>query len=503
MRDLRVKVRLTTDTKEATRNTDSARKSFGSLFASLRRGAAGVAAAVAAFAVLTRTLRDASEAAKVQEAAVTRLNVALGQTGGDAVANFSGALQQQAADLQRLGRAGDESLISIQALLLQMGVAPERIRAATEASLDLSSAFGISLEQAARNIGRTVGGLAGELGELIPELKTLQAEGRLAGEGIEFLADKFKGAAAGQIDTYESALNRLNDTLGDTSEALGESQNSPGVVTSMNRLERSVSLLGRAVTDSRLNAGLSSLKSFFIESKRDAVESTVAIGQWLGLLRSSEEIAKSSAAARAELAQTTGRVAQETERLARAEEYVNSLARESLERAKEQTEAQLARLDAQEKFAESLKSLGVTLEAEANEKIRENIDLLRDADLQYRQGAITRADFEAIERAVADANRELNDELKRQNGELDNLSDRFQDAGENARQFGDQVDELTSRLDRGTTAATRFSQVTRSGIVARDRRSQADVDQALAAGNRPFLGGTRIRTANGGSRLLS
>ena len=48
--------------------------------------------------------------------------------------------------------------------LAKLGVPADKLPFATQATLDLAAALNISLESAARNVSKTVGGFAGELG---------------------------------------------------------------------------------------------------------------------------------------------------------------------------------------------------------------------------------------------------------------------------------------------------------------------------------------------------
>ena len=65
------------------------------------------------------------------------------------------------------------------------------------------------------------------------------------------------------------------------------------------------------------------------------------------------------------------------------------------------------------------------------------------------------------------------------------------------------TDRYTEATQRAAQTAERFTRATGGTVTARDRRSRADVEEALRAGRTPFQGGTRIRTADGsGSRLL-
>lgn len=77
---------------------------------------------------------------------------------------------------------------------------------------------------------------------------------------------------------------------------------------------------------------------------------------------------------------------------------------------------------------------------------------------------------------------------------------------EEERRLGDLVranDRYAESAARAARQAESLTRATGGSLTARDRRSQQDVDDAIAAGRQAFLGGTRIRTADGsGSRLL-
>ena len=84
---------------------------------------------------------------------------------------------------------------------------PDLLDDAALAAVNLSKALGISTEAAFRNVGRTMGGFAGELGELVPELKDLSVEALRSGEGIVLLGEKFEGTAEAQRGFAETLEN--------------------------------------------------------------------------------------------------------------------------------------------------------------------------------------------------------------------------------------------------------------------------------------------------------
>lgn len=153
------------------------------------------------------------EASARQEQAEKALEVALGKT--------STALLNQASALQSVTTAGDESLIEQQAFLASLKFTEDQIKEIIPVALDLSAATGISLESAVRNTSKTFSGLAGELGELVPQLRDLTTEEMKAGEAVKVLGELFKGQATKQADTLAGSLEQMSNAVGDAGEAIG------------------------------------------------------------------------------------------------------------------------------------------------------------------------------------------------------------------------------------------------------------------------------------------
>lgn len=86
---------------------------------------------------------------------------------------------------------------------------------ATKAAIGLANATGIDLNAAMRNIAKTTGGYAGELGEIIPELKNFTQEQLQAGKGVEYLSEAFAANLTGAVNTTVGSFERLNTIWGD------------------------------------------------------------------------------------------------------------------------------------------------------------------------------------------------------------------------------------------------------------------------------------------------
>lgn len=153
------------------------------------------------------------QAAARQEQAEKALQVALGRT--------SKALLDQASSLQSVTTAGDEAIIEQQAFLASLKFTEDQIKDIIPVALDLSAATGISLESAVRNTSKTFSGLAGELGELVPQLRDLTKEEMEAGKAVEVLGNLFEGQASKQAETMSGSLDQMNNSIGDAAESIG------------------------------------------------------------------------------------------------------------------------------------------------------------------------------------------------------------------------------------------------------------------------------------------
>lgn len=148
-----------------------------------------------------------------QEQAEKALEVALGRT--------SKSLLDQASALQKVTTAGDEAIIEQQAFLASLKFTEDQIKTILPVALDLSAATGISLESAVRNTSKTFSGLAGELGELVPQLRDLTKEEMEAGKAVEVLGNLFEGQASKQAQTMSGAIEQMSNAVGDAGEAIG------------------------------------------------------------------------------------------------------------------------------------------------------------------------------------------------------------------------------------------------------------------------------------------
>jgi len=151
-----------------------------------------------------------------QEKAARQLQGALrltGQTTDEIVQKF----EKSAAALQKRSIFGDEQIIQQQAFLASLKFTNNQIDQIIEASVELASATGGTLDFAVRNLAKTYSGLTGELGELIPQLRGLDQETLKAGGAVQKSLELFKGSAealsGSKFGKFTQILNKSSDVM--------------------------------------------------------------------------------------------------------------------------------------------------------------------------------------------------------------------------------------------------------------------------------------------------
>ena len=196
--------------KKAKKNINGLNNSLGGLAKKAGLAAAGFFGA----RMLLDGLKQAIDLSAKQELAEKKLEGALGKT--------SQALLDQASALQEVTKYGDEAIIEQQAFLASIGMTEEQIKSILPVAADLASATGLTLESAVRNTAKTFSGLAGELGELVPQVRDLTAEQMKSGEAVKVMGALFEGAASTEVNTMSGAMEQMNNAIGDAAENLGD-----------------------------------------------------------------------------------------------------------------------------------------------------------------------------------------------------------------------------------------------------------------------------------------
>jgi hypothetical protein len=159
-------------------------------------------------------------AAQQQEDALNKLSQALKVSG-----SFSQAAVRDfeafASALQKTSLFGDEVVLGQLAIAKSFGATNEQAKQLVQAAANLSATFGGSLEERVQQLGKTLSGTAGRLGQFIPELQALTQNQLAAGNAIDVVNKKFAGAAANELNTFSGRVTALTNAVSDFQEELG------------------------------------------------------------------------------------------------------------------------------------------------------------------------------------------------------------------------------------------------------------------------------------------
>ena len=215
-KDMNKGAKATNTLKTALDQTGGAASSFaskmGSVASSGGAAAAGITAAILAAKKYIETLKQANEAYEVQEKAEKALQKA---ADNNPYLNRESVqrLKDYASEIQSASNFGDEGTIDVMAQLAVSGRSESEIMKLVAAAADYAAVKHISLESAVQNLNKSYGGLAGELGDLFPEVKALTAEQLKNGEAVDIIAQKYKGFAQEAADSGTQAKNAFGDFM--------------------------------------------------------------------------------------------------------------------------------------------------------------------------------------------------------------------------------------------------------------------------------------------------
>lgn len=256
-------------------------KSLSSIERSFQGLKTVAAAAVGIFAgqQIIKGINATIAAASRQQDAVNSLNTAL-RLSGEFSDQASEDLQKFASALQATSTVGDEAVLESLALAKAFGATNEQAKLVTQAAVELSAATGKSLEEATRQVSKTMGGFAGELGEVNPAIKALTAEQLRAGEAANILISQFGGSAQAQLQTFSGATKQLSNTYGDLLEAFGNIiVNNPALIAAIGTLQN---VLAETISVVAANSdGISELLGLFASAASSSIPALAASFQFL------------------------------------------------------------------------------------------------------------------------------------------------------------------------------------------------------------------------------
>jgi hypothetical protein len=163
---------------------------------------------------------DAVAAFAQAEQSAMRLEMAMAMRGDSGGAE---RLTKFASELQALTGASDDYVKQLAAELAMQGKSEAQIKQILTVAADLSAVTGDDLATSVQELNTTMSGMVGHLGRTIPQLKDLTEEELKAGKAIEVVGKLYAGSAQQMSATSAVAFKRMQETVGDLAEAVGES----------------------------------------------------------------------------------------------------------------------------------------------------------------------------------------------------------------------------------------------------------------------------------------
>jgi len=164
--------------------------------------------------VVTNFFKKTISAAMEAEKAEASLRQQLGYT--------SQALLDQAKALQKLTVYEDDSIISAQARIAAFTKDEEQIKKLTEATLDLASAKGMDLNNAADLLAKSFGSSTNALARYGIEAESAAGSTNRLKQITEGVANLYGGMAQAQAKTFSGRLEQMKNRVKDIEEGIGK-----------------------------------------------------------------------------------------------------------------------------------------------------------------------------------------------------------------------------------------------------------------------------------------
>lgn len=205
-------------TKAGTDSANSFKKPFDEISLSgLTSKILGLAAILGGGALFKKSIDEAIN----QQNAINDLNRALAAS-GQFTAKASEDFQSFASSIQGSSSFSDDFVLKNTALIQSLArLDSDGLKRATRAAVDFSSALGIDLETASRLVGKAASGNIDTFIKYGVAIKKGADSAETFSNALKELENRFGGAAASKLNTFEGQLQRASNAFGDIFEGIG------------------------------------------------------------------------------------------------------------------------------------------------------------------------------------------------------------------------------------------------------------------------------------------
>ena len=207
--------------KESVRVLQKTESQADSFFSSFAKAKGTLVAAIGAITAAYYTMSSAIGQA-VEDAKLTRqIEASLRATDEASKAAVDGVLEF--ADALKAATGISDDLVKQTFITAKsFGVTTDQAKELTKAAIDLAAATGVDVETAVRQLGGTLDGSIGKIGNLGKEFRNLTSDQLKAGDAIGLVNEKFGGTASKELDTYQGSINSLKNAWDDFLKIIGK-----------------------------------------------------------------------------------------------------------------------------------------------------------------------------------------------------------------------------------------------------------------------------------------
>ena len=407
-----ISIKLKADPKDLNKGLDSATGKLNSFQkkiggSSIKKFASSLNPAVKALGFVTagiaaasKAINELNKAALVQIKAERQLETAAKNNPYLNSQNVK-QLKSFASELQNIGTIGVEELLPLMAQLAAAGRTQAEIQDIMSAALDVSASGAMSMESAVKNLNKTFSGLSGELGESIPQIKSLTKEQLQNGEAVRIIAEQYKGMASETAKATGSG-QQLSNAIGDLKEQLGM-----GWAAIIAPIQRIFTGLVNKVTEA-----ISLVNEFLGFSREiDIKPSDAALRDWEHLKTEAEAIKKEVEAIEKSLEkqnEDTGTLIRNDEELEQVEKRIKELKEKGNGKTEEERRELTKLIKAKAEYRKYLKEA-------AEEENRYDKDLAENEAKRTEQTGVLeekKAKLLEVQKKCSEAQKKYNDLLK-------------------------------------------------------------------------------------------
>jgi hypothetical protein len=173
---------------------------------------------------------EAVSQAREAELNIQKLNVALGVSGRYS-AEASAQFQELAEKIQATTTVSNDTVLKLENLAITYTKTNAQAMKLTETSVNLAAVTGQDVNGALQQLAGTLSGTAGRLTKLFPDLQKFTKAQLEAGAAVDYFNNRFAGAAAAQVNTFDGRMLQLKNNFDDFLKSVGKLvTSSPAVI---------------------------------------------------------------------------------------------------------------------------------------------------------------------------------------------------------------------------------------------------------------------------------